>query len=62
MRVTSILKFSTTQKTEKRSCDPSFADRVEEFCSSLTRVILAIFLLGLLVFELTRFAFWLIAG
>jgi uncharacterized membrane protein len=45
----------------KKNDDPTFADRVERFCSSSTRAILAVFLLGLLVFELTRFAYWLVA-
>lgn len=44
----------------KKNEEPGFADKVERFCSSSTRAILALFLLGLLVFELTRFAFWLV--
>ncbi len=39
--------------------EPTFADKVERFCSSSSRVILAVFLLGLLVFELARFGYWL---
>jgi hypothetical protein len=46
---------------KKNNNDASFADRVEHFCSSSTRAILAVFFLGLLVFELTRFAYWLAA-
>jgi uncharacterized membrane protein len=45
----------------KKNDEPGFADKVERFCSSSTRAIFALFLLGLLVFELTRFAIWLVA-
>jgi len=44
----------------KKNGEPDFAEKVERFCSSSTRAVLAVFLLGLLVFELTRFAFWLV--
>jgi hypothetical protein len=39
----------------------SFADKVEHLCSSTTRVVLALFLLGLFVFELARFGAWIVS-
>jgi len=44
----------------KRNSEVDFAEKVERFCSSSTRVVFALFLLGLLVFELVRFSYWLV--
>ena len=45
----------------KKVDEPSFAEKVERFCSTSMRVILALFLLGLFIYELSEYGAWLIS-